>query len=57
MRGILTGILVLVALAAVVKSNAAASRFAGLFTGAAGIAQRVLDPAVPAIPNLTATSN
>lgn len=57
MRGVLTAVLALIALEAVVKSNASATRFGQLFTSTAGILQHILDPTVPAIPDLTASSN
>lgn len=49
-RGVLAGVLALVALEALVSTQGAADRTAGALGGLATFAQRVLDPAVAAIP-------
>ena len=51
-RGAFSGALLLIALEAVLRSNQSADRFGGLITGLAEIAERVISPAVPAIPDL-----
>ncbi len=53
LRSIFAGILALAALEAVVSSGAAADRFGGLVKGAAAVIRYVLDPTVPAIPDLS----
>jgi hypothetical protein len=45
--GLLIGAIALIVLEAAVGSPAAASRAGGFFTGAGGVAQRFLSPAVP----------
>ncbi len=51
-RGLFTGALTLVALQAVVSSNAAAGRVGDMLEHVADLARRLLDPSVPAIPDL-----
>lgn len=53
---IFSGVLGLAALEAVVGSEAGADRFGGFLGGIANLLNRVLDPAVSAIPNLTGTT-
>lgn len=52
-RGVFTGALALIALEAIVRTNQSADRFGGLLVSAANLVDRVLSPAVPAIPDLT----
>lgn len=56
-RGIFTGALVLIGLEVVTSSGQAAERFGGLFTGAATLVSHLLDPTVPAIPDLRPSSS
>lgn len=49
-RGVFTGILALVALETVVRTNESAGRFGALLEGAGAITRRVMSPAVAAIP-------
>jgi hypothetical protein len=49
---VFTGALALIALETVLRTNASTGRVAGLLTGAAKVVEKVLDPTVPAIPDL-----
>ncbi|MEV4557789.1 hypothetical protein AB0K51_12405 [Kitasatospora sp. NPDC049285] len=51
-RALFTGMLGLALLEAAVSSNAAAERAGGLLTSLAAVINHVLDPTVPAIPDL-----
>lgn len=50
-RGVLAGVLVLVALEAVLSTDTAANRTSGVFGALAGLVDRLLDPNVAAIPD------
>lgn len=52
-RGVFTGALALIALEAILRTNQSADRFGGLLVSAANLVDRVMSPAVPAIPDLT----
>lgn len=52
LRGVLAGSLVLIALQAVTASDRAAGRVGSMLSGVAGLVRLVLDPSVPAIPDL-----
>jgi hypothetical protein len=52
-RGIFTGALALIALEAIVRSDASATRFGSLLTGVGALTRAVMSPAVPAIPDLS----
>lgn len=52
---ILSGVLGLAALDAVVGTAGGAERFSGFLGGIANFIDRVLDPTISAIPNLTGT--
>lgn len=52
LRGIFAGALLLIALEAVVRTNKSADRFGQLLETIAGGTERVLSPAIPAIPDL-----
>lgn len=52
-RGAFTGALALIALEAILRTNQSADRFGGLLVSAASLVDRVMSPAVPAIPDLT----
>lgn len=47
-----SGALALIALEAVIRTDASAGRIGSLLTGLATITRRVMSPAVPAIPDL-----
>ena len=53
---IFSGVLGLAALDAVVGSQGGAERFSGLLGGIANLLDRLLDPTISAIPNLTGTT-
>lgn len=53
LRSILAGALALVALEAVVSTPAAAGRFGSMLTGTGKLVRHLLDPSVPAIPDVT----
>ena len=52
-RGVLTGALALIAHEALVRTPASADRFGGIFTGIASLVERIMSPAVAAIPDLS----
>lgn len=52
-----SGVLVLVALEAVVRTEASAGRFGGLLEGAGALIRSAMSPAVPAIPDLSGSSS
>lgn len=56
LRGVFAGVLALVALQAVVSTDASSKRVRGLFGDAAGLVERALSPAVPAIPDRRAAA-
>lgn len=51
-RGVFAGALALIALEAVLRTDASADRAGGLLVSVAGVVERILSPAVPAIPDL-----
>lgn len=51
-RGVFTGALMLIGLEVVISSGQAADRFGGIFTAIATVVEHLLDPTVPAIPDL-----
>lgn len=51
-RGIVSGALLLIALEAVVRSDASAGRLGQLLNGVGGIVRKAMSPTVPAIPDL-----
>ncbi|MFT3871034.1 MAG: hypothetical protein QM714_12535 [Nocardioides sp.] len=51
-RGVFAGVLVLVALEAVLRTNASANRFGAMLSSVAGGIEWLMDPSVPAIPDL-----
>lgn len=53
-RGIFAGALALIALQTLVGSNEAAGRFGAMLSSIGDLARAAIDPAVPAIPDLTA---
>jgi hypothetical protein len=57
MRSLFAGILALTLLDAVVSSQESAQRFGGIFTSLANILNWVMDPTVPAIPDLSGGSS
>jgi hypothetical protein len=52
-RGFLAGVIVLVGMEVVLHTADSASRFGQIFTSIGTIAQHILDPSIPAIPDLT----
>ncbi len=56
LRGLLAGVLALIALQAVVGSDQAAKRAGGAVSLLAGMAERLLSPDVPAIPDRRAAA-
>lgn len=52
-RGLFAGALALIALEAVLRSNQSVDRAGGMIAGLAGLVDAALNPAVPAIPDLT----
>ena len=53
-RGIFSGALSLIVLEAVLRTNQSADRVGGLLVSVAGITERILSPAVPGLPDLSA---
>lgn len=51
-RGVFSGVLALVALEAVLRSEQSAARFGGIFKDIGALAEHIISPAVPAIPDI-----
>lgn len=51
-RGVFSGVLALVALEAIVRTNASATRFGAMFTALGSAAEWFMSPSVPGIPDI-----
>lgn len=57
LRGVFAGALALIALETVLSTTGAADRTAGLLSDVSRLIARMLDPNIPAIPDLTGSSS
>lgn len=56
-RGIFSGALALIALEAIVRTDASAQRFGGLLSTIGSLTRSAMSPLVPAIPDLAGTQD
>ncbi|KAB2809298.1 hypothetical protein F9L07_19860 [Pimelobacter simplex] len=56
-RGLFSGALALIALEALVRTDASAGRLGGLLDGVGSLIRSAMSPAVPAIPDLSGSSS
>jgi hypothetical protein len=56
-RGVFSGALALIALEAVVRTDASAGRLGELLTSVGNLARSAMSPSVPAIPDLAGVGN